>query len=98
MLEKIFVFDYGFKLGILKKIENETDGKKLAGLKKIISEASEFQNLLIDRKMKADKDLYDKIRSEKAIADKKIIKSYAEKLSGDDKIKINMILSKINSI
>lgn len=98
LLDKIFVFDYEFKLDILTKIENEGDGGKFTELKKILSEALEIQNLLVDKKMNTDKDFYKKIQREKRVTDEKIIKLYKEKLSQDDNQKINLILSKIDSI
>jgi len=97
LLENILVFEIKFKEAILEKAKNLND----AGLKKlkiILSEIGKWQGKILDKKIKEDRDFYNKIIGVRKKSDQEIINLYKQKLTDEDHKKVEVILDKIKLI
>ncbi|TSC85104.1 MAG: hypothetical protein G01um101413_488 [Parcubacteria group bacterium Gr01-1014_13] len=97
LLENILVFEIKFKEEILAKAEN-LDAAGLKKLKIILSEVNKWQGKILDKKIKEDHDFYNKIIRARKKSDEEIISLYKQKLNDEDHKKMEIILSKINSV
>lgn len=97
LLADILVFETKFKEEILAKAKNMSDAK-LDDLKKILSHVGSWQKKVFEDKIKEDPNFFNNIITARRKLDQDIMDLYKQKLSDEDRKKMEIILNKMQTI
>ncbi len=97
LLERILVFNSGFKENVLAKAQN-LDESKLVELKNILQEVSGWQEKVLDKIVKKNPGFVVRIADSKRKAEQELVNLYKQKLEEDDRKKMEIILNKVKSL
>jgi hypothetical protein len=98
LLNRLFIFEPEFKDEVRQKLEQGISEEKLVALAEILREAHEWQNEVLQRKLKDRPDLYEKIVRQKMELKHEQIREHLEAIKKEDKEKIDEIHLKIRGL
>lgn len=94
LLSRLFIFEPEFKEEIRERLKTATR-ERLERVMSVLTEAYKWQEQILEKKLKADPGLYDRLLNKEIEIEHELVNNRREQIKNEDSGKIKELLSKI---